>query len=204
MPSSEHRDALSRPDWGPWIVTAVLLAGSVAYGRAAAPTAREVRAFEGRVLFPLPAGWSGHEETSGEHRAFVAQRPTVQGLAPTVLVEPVEPPDEGGADALFRDLEVARMQEVRASRGVGYRVLHIDERAPEGGPRSTWVWYAIVRDPPNVPAGAAVLPIVVVGADVLVITEAGNAWHVAAFQPAHSGADDEAALRRIVEGLRFL
>ncbi len=169
-----------------------------------APAARDVRAFGGQVLIPLPPGWSSHENTQGEHPTFVAQVPTIEGLSPTMRVEPVEAHDESGTGALFRDLEVARMQEARASEGVGYRVLDIDERQPEEGPQSTWVWYALVRDPPNVAPGAAVLPVVVLGVDVLVTTGAGHAWHVAASQPARGGPDDKDTLRRLVEGLRFL
>ena len=116
-------------------------------------------------------------------------------------VAPVEVEDT--ADALFIDLEVTRMQEARAATGAGYRVLHVDERDAVGGHRSTWIWYAIVRDPPGAEPGAAVFPIVVVGVDLLVVTDQGSAWHVAAFEPLHESPDDEGNLRAIVEGLRI-
>lgn len=193
-----------RMDLGPWIVTLALLAGSVAYARATAPAPREVHAFEGHVLFSLPAGWSFSENQLASdddtHTVFVAQQPSLNSIHPTVLVEPVDV--EGSADALFIDLEVTRMQEARAESGVGYRVLHVDERDAVGGHKSTWVWYAIVRDPPDSEPGAAVYPIVVVGVDVLVVTEDG-AWHIAAFEPLHESPDDEGHLRSIVEGLRI-
>lgn len=189
-------------DWGPWVITLALLAGSVAYARTTAPAPRDVHAFDGRVVFSLPAGWSfSEDELDDDHRVFVAQRPSLDPIHPTVMVEPVEV--EGTADALFVDLEVTRMQEARAERGVGYRVLHVDERDAVGGHKSTWIWYAIVRDPPGAEPGAAVLPIVVVGVDVLVITEEGSAWHVAAFEPLHESPDDEGNLRAIVEALRI-
>ncbi|MEM9072145.1 MAG: hypothetical protein AAGE52_26805 [Myxococcota bacterium] len=197
MPSPEHRLAtLPSIDWGPWLVAALLLGGSIAYARGFAPEERHARAFDGHVLFDLPHGWSAHQESD----AFVAQLPTLDAIAPTVLVEPIE---TDTTDALFQDLEVARMQQSRASGGIGYRVLHVDERDALGGHRSTWVWYAIVRDPPDARPGAAVMPIVVVGVDILVITAEGHAWHVAAFEPEHESADDEQELRRIVDGLRF-
>lgn len=195
-------ERLPRMDWGPWVLTVALLAGSVAYARTTAPAARDVHGFDGHVVFSLPAGWSFSEDTvSEDHRVFVAQQPSLNPIHPTVLVEPVEV--EGNADALFVDLEVTRMQEARARAGVGYRVLHVDERDAVGGHKSTWIWYAIVRDPPDVQAGAAVLPIVVVGVDVLVVTDRGRAWHVAAFEPLHESPDDEGHLRAIVEGLRI-
>jgi len=200
-------ERMRRMDWGPWVVTLALLAGSIAYARASAPAPRDVHAFDGHVVFSLPAGWSFSEDRlDDDHRVFVAQRPSLEPIHPTVVVEPVEV--EGEADALFIDLEVTRMQEARAARGVGYRVLHVDERDGStgdgvGGHKSTWIWYAIVRDPPDVEAGAAVLPIVVIGVDVLVITEEGNAWHVAAFEPLHESPDDEGNLLAIVEGLRI-
>ncbi|HJK93762.1 MAG TPA: hypothetical protein RMH85_25700 [Polyangiaceae bacterium LLY-WYZ-15_(1-7)] len=183
-------------DLGVWAVVVLLLGGGLAYARSTSPGPRTVNAFEGDVSFRLPGGWSAHED---EER-FVAQRPSLGELAPTVEVVSMETP-EAGADALWHDLAITRLQEERASSGAGYRVLHMEEREAFGG-QSTWIWYALVRDPPSVEPGAAVLPVVVVGTDVLVTQESGRAWHVAAFEPAH-GDDDEGELRSVVEGLRI-
>ncbi len=209
-------------DVGVWLVVAVLLGGGYAYARAMAPKARVVRAFDGAVSFRLPAGWSGHEQGAAvrddestesdeswldavdgpEAHTFVAQLPTLDSIVPTVLVERASDPAEP-LGPLFHDLEVTRMQTARSDSGTAYRTLHVDERPAFGCEKTTWVWFAIVRDPPHAAPGAAVLPIVVTGVDVLAETASGEAWHIAAFEPAHASEDDEGELRRIVEGLRI-
>lgn len=186
-------------DLGVWIVAIVLAGSGYAYAKQTEPSARRVFAFERSVSVQLPAGWSGHEEDD----RFVAQLPGLDGVPPTVLVEPVEVPSDPEAAAMFHDLELTRMQEARARSGVGFRVLHVDERSGDDGSASTWVWYAIVREPPGSSPGDAVIPVIVHGVDVLVTTRSGRAWHVGAFEPLHGSDDDERNLRAVVEGVRF-
>ncbi len=200
--STEPRPAESRPsaDVGVALVAALLAGSGLAYAHETAPPARRVFAFDGAMSASLPGGWSGHEEEG----RFVAQLPGLEGISPTVVVEPLEVPSDPEQAALFHDLELARMQESRASRGVGFRVLHVEERASvEGSGGETWVWFAIVRDPPGTQAGDAVLPVIVHGVDVLVTTAAGRAFHVGAFEPLHGSDGDEGSLRAIVEGISF-
>lgn len=186
-------------DLGVWIVAIVLAGSGLAYARQTEPPARRVFAFEGAMSATLPAGWSGHEQEG----RFVAQLPSLDGIPPTVVVEPLQMPSDPEQAALFHDLELARMQESRARSGVGFRVLHVDERpSPEGG-SETWVWYAIVRDPPGSQAGDAVLPVIVHGVDVLYTRASGRAFHVGAFEPLHGSDGDEGSLRAVVEGVRF-
>ena len=186
-------------DLGVWIVAIALAGSGYAYAKQTEPSARRVFAFDGGVSVQLPAGWSGHEHDA----RFVAQLPGLDGVPPTVLVEPIEVPTDPSAAAMFHDLELTRMQQARAESGVGFRVLHVDERTTEDGATGTWVWYAIVRDPPGSSPGDAVIPVIVHGVDVLTTTRSGRAWHVGAFEPLHGSDDDERNLRAVVEGVRF-
>ncbi|MCB9603553.1 MAG: hypothetical protein H6720_24810 [Sandaracinus sp.] len=192
----ERRPAV---DLGVWVIAVVLLGSGYAYARSTEPGARRVFAFEGAMHANLPAGWSSHEEEG----RFVAQLPGLDGVPPTVVVEPLTVPDDEEGAALFFDLELTRMQEARAEGGVGFRVLHVDEREGPGGSTGTWVWYAIVREPPGASPGDAVLPVLVHGVDVLVKTRGGHAWHVGAFEPLHGSDDEERRLASVVEGIRF-
>lgn len=115
-------------DLGVWVVAIVLAGSGYAYAKQTEPSARRVFAFERSVSVQLPAGWSGHEEDE----RFVAQLPGLDGVPPTVLVEPVAVPSDPEAAAMFHDLELTRMQETRARGGVGFRVLHVEERSDDG------------------------------------------------------------------------
>ena len=189
-------------DTGVFVAVLLLLALGASLGRHGQPEARAARAFDGAVRFTVPAGWAGHEEEHEGRTQYVAQLPGFDGVRPTVIIENVTP--EGGVDPLFADLQLARIHEAREAEGVGYRVLHVDERASFGGHDATWTWYAMVVDPPHADPGAAVLPIVVVGVDVLVLTAEGEAWQVRAFEPAHDSADDEDELERILATVRIV
>ncbi|MEZ4252502.1 MAG: hypothetical protein R3B99_30195 [Polyangiales bacterium] len=193
----ERRPAV---DLGVWVIAVVLLGSGYAYARSTEPAARRVFAFEGAMHASLPAGWSSHEEEG----RFVAQLPGLDGVPPTVVVEPLTVPDDEEGAALFFDLELTRMQEARASGGVGFRVLHVDERDVPDGTTGTWVWYAIVREPPGAsPRGRGAPGARPRRRRLGEKTRNGHAWHVGAFEPLRKRRRRERRLASVVEGIRF-
>lgn len=199
-------------------VAALLLAGGLAYARSTVPAARPVRAFGGAVQLTLPAGWAGRERGG----VYTARRASLDGLGPSLVVRSVPPPARpepeegvGGAGfvgavepdpahdaAIAFETALARMEEERRQSGVGHRILDAEEKNAFGGHPSTWSHYAIVREPPGTTPGAAVVPIVVRGVDVLVRRRDGGLWQVSAEAVAAPGGALDEELVRALEDLR--
>jgi len=195
-----HLDDEARPtlltDGTVWLVALLLLGGSYAFAQSTQPPARTVDALDGAVAVTLPSGWAHGEEDA----FFTAEHPSMDGMPPTLTVTRLE----GELDPMARDIALARMEEERADHGVGYRVLHIDERTDAfGGNEATLVWWAMSQDPPGSRAGDAVVPLVVEGVDALVHTPGGESFHVEAFEATH-GVDVEDELQRILRELRIV
>ena len=179
-----------------WGVALLLLGGSYGFGMSTQPPARTVDALDGAVSVTLPSGWAHSEDGD----TLTAEHPSMDGMPPTLSVRRL---DET-LDPMGRDLAVARMEEDRASHGVGFRVLHVDETADAfGGNEATLVWWAMSQDPPGSRPGDAVIPLVVEGVDALVITPGGEAFHVEAFEATH-GVDVEDELRQALDELRII
>ncbi len=180
--------------------TALLLAAGFSYARATTPGARHVTALGGALVLTVPRGWSGAAEP-GRYRTSA---PGLSDHGATLSVREIAVPGGGpGLPADFVDLELARIERVTARSGVGYRVIETEERAAFGQSRSHWTHYAIVRDPRGSAPGAAVLPAVLRGVDVLVTTGAGRAFHVQAEAPADVFGEQTGPLRRTIESVRI-
>ncbi len=195
-----HLEDEARPtlmtDGALWLLALLLLGGSYGFAMATQPPARTVDALDGAVSASLPSGWAHSEEGD----TFTAEHPSMDGMPPTLMVRRMG--EE--LDPLARDLAVTRMEEERASHGVGYRVLHVDELEDAfGGNRATLVWWAMSQDPPGSRPGDAVIPLVVEGVDALVTTPAGESFHVEAFEATH-GVDVEDELQRVLRELRIV
>lgn len=195
-----HLDDDARPtlmtDGSVWLVALLLLGGSYAFAQGTQQPARTVDALDGAVSLTLPSGWAHHEGGGG----LTAEHPSMDGMPPTLAVRRLE--DE--LDPMAIDLAITRMEEDRASHGVGYRVLHVEEADDVfGGNRATLVWWAMSQDPPGSQPGEAVIPLVVEGVDALVVTPGGDAFHVEAFQATH-GVDVADELQRVLGGLRIV
>lgn len=197
-PLAIHDDA--RPtlatDGSIWLVALLLLGGSYGFSMTTQPPARTVDALDGAVAVTLPSGWAHHEEGG----TVTAEHPSMDGMPPTLSVRRL---DEE-LDPMGRDLAIARMEEERADHGVGFRVLHVDERTDAfGGNEATLVWWAMSQDPPGSRPGDAVIPLVVEGVDALVLTPGGEAFHVEAFEATH-GIDVEDELQDVLRQLRIV
>ena len=179
-----------------WLVVLLTLGTCWVYDRATQPTARTVDALDGAVAVDLPAGWASHETEEG----LAVEHPTLEGAPPTLRVTRVatdlEPTERDGA--------VTRMEEARARDGVGFRVLDVEEPTDAfGGNEATMVWWAMAQDPPGRRPGDAVVPHIVEGVDALVVTPAGEAFHVEAFGV--RGAETvEEELRTTLRGVRII
>jgi len=182
-----HLQPTPRLDPAVWLMTALLIGGGVAFARGSAPPAHTVTAFDGAVTATVPSGWASYEEEGH----LLIHKPTIDEISPTVEVRPLET----DGDPLFADLALARLHHQRAETGVGYRVLHAEDRPSFGGHQASFTHYAIVQDPPGVEPGAAVLPLLVVGVDVLVLTDDGRAYHVASYETRDT--DDDTDLERL-------
>jgi hypothetical protein len=183
------------------------------------PGVRQVQAQRGAVRMTLPAGWVGTERAG----RYVARKPTlVAAVAPTVQVTRVDPsarpaaaqagefldaaeasPASAPDPELATETELARMEEERRQSGSGYRVLETEEKNAFGGHRSIWSHWALVRDPAGTSAGAAVLPVVVRGVDVLVPRGDRGFWRVSAEAPASADGALDAEVVRAIESVRL-
>ena len=183
-------------DVGVWMAAALLLGSSAAFGRVAGPGSRSLDALGGDVHMNVPAGYSTTEDADG----VSVQRPALGSVAPSLAVRRIALP-AGTDPALFRDLELTRIERARADSGVGYRTLEAGDTAAFGAEHSSFSRYAVLRDPPLSVAGDAVMPIVVVGMDALVMN-GGAAYHVST----EVDASDEAGAAQLavmLQSLRF-
>src|SRR4030095_969672 len=129
-----------------WVIAGLALLAGVLQSKATRPPSREISALSGTAHVTLPAGWIVNENDSD---SFVTHPPTLGDFPPTVSMARLTAPKEG-VTPVFIDLESARMEEERASSGLGYRVLETKQKRAFGGLRSEWTYYALVRDPPGV------------------------------------------------------
>lgn len=183
-------------DLGVWLVVALLFGASAAFARVSQPESRTVDGLDGAVHLTLPAGYS-MQDRDGE---FVVQRPALSSVAPRLSIRRLTRPATVDP-ALFRDLELTRIERERALSGVGYRTLDAGDEPAFGAEHSSFSRYAVVRDPPLAQAGDAVMPLVVTGLDALVMN-GEDAYHVSTSVDA-TDADGAAELDTLLAGLRF-
>lgn len=190
--------ALVSVDMPVLVLSALLLLGGTAFAGASAPPDRTARAFGGMVKVTLPAGWTG----SRRGDIYVVRQPRLDGYAPSIVIRKLQPPG-GDPDPMWVDLALAQMDRETQESGIGYRVLSTEERLAFGNHPATFTYYAIVRDPPGTLPGAAVLPAIVGGIDVLVITNGRRAWRISASAPADEMGDRDSPIRRTLESVRL-
>lgn len=162
-----------------WLVAVICLTLGALYAWTSVVRQHEVKALDGAVRLELPARWT-FEESEGVYEAHL---PSLGKLGPSLQIRPIAAPEEG-ITPKFIDMEVAKMDEARSESGQAYRVLKTEDRRAFGGHKSAWSYAALVQDPPGAGEGAAVLPEVMEGVDILVTTRGGRVYHVAAWAPA--------------------
>jgi len=209
------------PRWDPGVlaVATLLLAGGAVWARGTVPAERAVKTRSGAIRMTLPAGWVGSERAGG----YVARRPSLGGIASTVRVSPLEatapevvapPPDNelhgtapdvavASDPALATETALAQMEEERRTSGAAYRVLETEEKNAFGGHRSLWSHWVLVREPAGASAGAAVVPLVVRGVDVLVPRGERRFWRVSGEAPAPADGGLDPEVLRAIESLRL-
>ena len=198
QPTISIRAVQPRLDWAVWAVAASLLLAGWAVSRTTAEPEREITALDGAVSLILPTGWSGteHEDSYSAGPAGLGE------IIPSITVTRLAVPD-GGVSPFYVDLQMARIEQATADTGVGYRVLSTAETEAFGGHPSSWTYYAIVREPPRAGAGAAVLPVVVQGVDVLVTTEDGQAFKISASAPVDEFSIESGPIGIVMESLQI-
>jgi hypothetical protein len=212
-------NSVPRVDLGVLGIAALLLASGLAYARGTIPGVRHVKAQDGAIRMTLPAGWVGTERAG----RFIARKPSLVAAVPTTVeiarvipaprpraaeagefLDAAEAPAPPAPDpALATETELARMEEERRRSGVGHRVLETEEKNAFGGHRSVWSHWALVRDPAGTSAGAAVLPVVVRGVDVLVPRGDRGFWRVSAEAPASADGALDPEVVRAIESVRL-
>jgi len=183
-------------DLGVWLAVFLLFGASAAFARIAQPESRSLDGLGGHVHLTLPAGYSV-DEASGE---LTVQRPALGSAAPQLSIRRLTRP-EAMDPALFRDLELTRIEGRRAQSGVGYRTLEAGDEPAFGAEHSSYSRYAVVQDPPLSRAGDAVMPLVITGLDALVMN-GEDAYHVSTSVDA-SDSTGAAELETLLEGVRF-
>lgn len=190
--------AVPRVDWLVWLVAASLLVVGWITSRSIIGPEREVTALDGEISMDLPAGWNSSEH----YNSFTVGPAAFGDITPTVAITRLDVPDDG-PDPVFVDLQMARIEQATANTGVGYRVLSTSEMEAFGGHSTSWTYYAMVREPPGSSSGAAVLPIVVQGVDVLVTTEDGQAFSVSASAPSDAFSTETGPIHKVLSSLRI-
>ena len=182
-------------DVGVWLAVALLFGGSAAFARISQPERRTIQGLDGAVQLTLPAGYGVQNEAD----ELVVQRPALGSIAPRLSVRRVVRPTTVDP-ALFRDLELTRIEQERAHSGLGYRTLDAGDEPSFGAEHSSFSRYAVVQDPPLARAGDAVMPRVVTGLDALVVN-GEDAYHVSTSVDA-SDSEGAAELDAILATLR--
>ncbi len=183
-------------DWSVVIVVALALGTTAIYVRGSVSPATRVRALGDQVVVTLPRGWVG-EELEEE---YLAELPSFAEFPPTLSVRSIQVPKEG-ATPEFIDVQLALLERHRASTGIGFRVLNIEDQKAFGGHTSTWIYYAIVADPPDSEVGDAVIPAVLSGVDILVTTRSGRVYWVAAWDRSESFNSADSQVRSVLSSV---
>ncbi|NOY92870.1 MAG: hypothetical protein GXP55_16925 [Deltaproteobacteria bacterium] len=183
-------------DLGVWLVVAILLGTSAAFGRISRPDSHPLDALEGNVHLSVPAGFSATEDQG----TVIVQRPALGHISARLEIRRAPLPD-GMDPALFRDLELTRIERARSASGIGYRTLEAGDEPAFGAEHSSFSRYAMVRDPPLSRAGDAVMPVVLTGMDSLVMN-GSLAYHVSTQVEANDRAGS-AELESLLRSLRI-
>ncbi len=139
---------------------------------------RQIELFGKQVQIQVPSGWV--VEKLG---TLCRIHPPMLGeIAPTLEIRHIKADTQGFAPT-FMDIQMTRIEKQRADSGSNYRILQTEDKKAFGTYRSLWSHFAIVRDPPGMQEGAAVLPVVIQGVDILVMASAQHAFHVTASAP---------------------
>ncbi|MGB0680118.1 MAG: hypothetical protein ACPGUV_10695 [Polyangiales bacterium] len=193
------RPVPAQVDWPVLVVTALLLTAAATYAWAQQPAAQSVQAFGGRVTLTLAPGWHLEPRDGMLFARPAAVDDPMAGLSIRRLhaSRASRPPDPA-----LLDLHLAQVESSRARSGHGYRVLRTEQTRSFGGHAALWTHYALVRDPQDHAPGAAVLPVVVRGVDVVLHVAGGDLYHVATWGTTQ--ASNHADPAAILASLRFL
>lgn len=186
-------------DWRVLLVASSLLGAGAAYSYASRVPARWMLLAEGSVRLELPAGWS----LDSSKNVYSAHPPSLGDVSPTLQVRALRLTQPHRV-AAWLDLMAERAEQSRAMWGAAYRVLRSEEKKAFGKHPSLWTYFSVVRDPDDAVAGAAVLPVVVVGVDIVVATREGNAYHIAAWAPAPEFEDPKSDVQRLLGSLQII
>ncbi len=187
-----------RIDAALWLVAIVLIATGWFFARSTFEPARPMTALSGEVELTLPEGWASNELGS----TYTASPASLGAVGASLSVTRVAVPADLSSPVFF-DLELARFERDTAESGMAFRVLLTEENTAFGDHQCSWTHYAIVRDPDGAATGAAVLPVVVRGVGILVQTDDGRLYRVAAEAPADQFSLEAGALARAVRSLRI-
>lgn len=177
----------------------VLLACGAAFAHFSAAPSRWTSLLGNSVRLQLPARWSVDQEGG-----IIAVHPPSLGDVPSTLeIRPLRPVGVDMA-SVWLDVMTARVEAERANWGTSYRVLRSEQKKAFGQHPSSWTYFAAVRDPGGVLSGAAVLPVVVVGVDIVLTTSQGRAYHLAAWAPAAEFEDPDSPIQNLLNSLQIL
>lgn len=202
VPEVHMAPAPAAVDWPVWVVAAVALAAAVLYRDSYTASAERVSVISDQIHLVSPAGWAGSLQEDG---SYVIHPPALEAYPPTLRVlelgaegEDPAPEEEGAEEATDSETEPSVTElanQVRAHRrsmSTAYRVLQTRQTKSFGGHPALWTYYATVLDPPGTLPGDAVVPLVVIGVDIVVRPSDGKTFLV----EAHLAASDFSAFQQ--------
>jgi len=182
----------------PWIwLPALLLFGTVtAYPWLNQEPPKDITSLNGQLTARVPADWLVDETD----RSLTAR--SFDNLGAGLSVKRLREADGTPVPPFLIDVEQTRMEDDTAAGGFGYRLLS-EEGPVSFAPHTVyWAEYAIARNPPGCTNSSGVLPMVYRGANALVTTAEGGAWHIELFAPAEDFDLQQGVLADILQSLR--